>query len=1043
MSRLVYLLLVLPFAALAQSPPQTHTIPLDGHNFTLPTGFTIERAAGPPLVRLPISGDFDEQGRLYIAEAGGAITKPEVLEQKKAHRILRLTDTDGDGRYDKSTVFVDAIAFPEGAMWRKGSLYVTAPPQIWKFTDTNDDGVADKQDVWFDAQTLTGCANDLHGPFQGPDGWIYWNKGAFAKQTYTLPGGRKFETRASHIFRARSDATGIEPVMTGGMDNPVDTVFTPGGERIFSTTFFQRPAAGLRDGLVHAVYGGVYGKDQDAVYEPQHKWTSPELMPVLVHQGPSAPCGLWRYESDQFGQDYRDNVFSCQFNMRKISRHVLKASGATFTTEDHDFVVSDNTDFHPTDVFEDADGSLLIFNTGGWYKLCCPSSQLVKEDVLGGVYRVRKTGSHKVSDPRGKMVAWKSSSQVNLALLLADSRASWRNRAIQELADRGPKSLPAIATILVNPKSSPTTAIAAVSAACRIDGDEARQAIRPALNHNDETVRQAAIHAASVWRDAKAVPALVTLLKSDSHHNRRAAAEALGRIGDSTVTSALLAALSDGVNDRPLDHSLTYALIEIGENDALRKATEANDLKIRRAALIALDQLGVPLDAKLIIDRLDDTDSSTRDAARWIASHHPEWHSELATYFRHKLQSPMAESDSMQLIELLGKLSKSPAIQELLAQIATPPSTSPPAAVRIALAGMATSGLKELPAAWAAALVDLLISAPFVSEPANSLVPEILAVLRSVPPTKAQAEKVAAALQRVGDSTAPVEIRLQALALIPGGAKHVTDVQHDLLLKSIDREQPAMIRGTSADVLSKAKLSSAQLISLTHGLPTANPLELDRVLSAFAQSTDQRVGLAVLAALAAPELRAALTVEPIRQRLAKYDPTVQAEAQKLYAQIDADHAHQSQRLEEALSTLPPGDIRRGQELFNSTKVSCRNCHTIGYVGGRIGPDLTKIGSIRQSRDLVESIMFPSASFVRSYEPVLVRTAEGQVYSGNIKKDAPDEVVLTLAADKEARIARGEIEEMLPGKVSVMPAGLDKQLSLQELADIVEFLRNCK
>jgi putative membrane-bound dehydrogenase-like protein len=1037
MLRLISLILLLPSAALAQPPAMTHTVALDGHNFTLPTGFTIERAAGPPLVKLPISGDFDEQGRLYIAEAGGAITKPEVQEQKKAHRILRLVDTDGDGRYDKSTVFVDAIAFPEGAMWRKGSLYVTAPPQIWKFTDTNDDGVAEKQEVWFDAQTLTGCANDLHGPFAGPDGWIYWNKGAFAKQTYTLPNGQKFETRASHVFRARPDASGIEPVMTGGMDNPVDTVFTPGGERIFSTTFFQRPAAGLRDGLVHAVYGGIYGKDQDAIYEPQHKWTSPELMPVLVHQGPSAPCGLWRYESDQFGKEYRDNVFSCQFNMRKISRHVLKPSGATFATEDHDFVVSDNTDFHPTDVFEDADGSLLIFNTGGWYKLCCPSSQLVKDDVLGGVYRVRKTGAHRFSDPRGGMVAWKTSSPANLALLLADSRASWRNRAVQELAERGAKSLPAISTILSNPKSSPTMAIAAVSAACRIEGDEARRAIWPALNHNDETVRQAAIHAVSVWRDAKAAPLLVALLESNSRHNRRAAAEALGRIGDSTVTAALLAALSDGVNDRALDHSLTYALIEIGENDALRKAADSNDLKIRRAALIALDQLGVQLDAKLVIDRLDDTDSATRDAARWIASHHPEWNNELAAYFRTKLQSPMAEADSTQLVDLLAKLSKSPAIQELLAQVTSQAAASP-AAARIALAAMAASGHKELPSAWAATLADLL-----ASESASTLAPDVLATLRAVPPAKMQAEKIAAALQKVGDSAATAEIRLAALAIIPGGAKNISESQCNLLLKSIDREQPATVRTTSADVLSRAKLSPVQLAALASRLPTANPLELDRLLAAFAQSTDRGVGLAVLTALAAPELRAALTVDPNRQRLAKYDATVQAEAQKLYAQIDADHAHQSQRLAEALSTLPPGDIRRGQEIFNSTKVSCRNCHTIGYVGGRIGPDLTKIGSIRQSRDLVESIMFPSASFVRSYEPVLVRTAEGQVYSGNIKKDAPDEVVLTLAADKEARITRSEIEEMLPGKVSVMPAGLDKQLSLQELADIVEFLRNCK
>ena len=70
-------------------------------------------------------------------------------------------------------------------------------------------------------------------------------------------------------------------------------------------------------------------------------------------------------------------------------------------TEDSDFLVSDNTDFHPTDVIEDADGSLLVVDTGGWYKLCCPSSQLVKADVLGAIYRVRKDGCKQYETPRG------------------------------------------------------------------------------------------------------------------------------------------------------------------------------------------------------------------------------------------------------------------------------------------------------------------------------------------------------------------------------------------------------------------------------------------------------------------------------------------------------------------------------------------------------------------------------------------------------------------------------------------------------------------
>src|SRR5438045_2876827 len=280
---------------------------------TVPPGFQVERAAGPPLVDRPIVADFDEQGRLYVAESSGSNDKVTVQLENKPHRILRLEDTDGDGRFDKRTIFADRMMFPEGTLWYDGSLYVAAPPSIWKLTDTDGDGVADRREEWFQGKTLTGCANDLHGPYLGPDGWIYWCKGAFAEQTYERPGRAPFVTKAAHIFRSRPDGSGIEPVMTGGMDNPVEVVFTAGGERIFTTTFLQQPAAGRRDGIIPATYGGVYGKVHDVIDD--HPRTGPDVMPVLSHLGPAAPCGLARYESGAFGEEYRDNLFGTSFNL--------------------------------------------------------------------------------------------------------------------------------------------------------------------------------------------------------------------------------------------------------------------------------------------------------------------------------------------------------------------------------------------------------------------------------------------------------------------------------------------------------------------------------------------------------------------------------------------------------------------------------------------------------------------------------------------------------------------------------------------------------
>ncbi|MGE3821790.1 MAG: PVC-type heme-binding CxxCH protein, partial [Isosphaeraceae bacterium] len=379
MTRLVAL--IAPPLCLVSGLAFAGEVSIDGRTFQVPDGFSIEKVAGPPLVDRPIVADFDDRGRLYVADSSGSNEPVQRQLANPTHRIIRLEDADGDGRFDRRTVFADKVMFPEGTLWFEGSLYVSAPPSIWKFTDADGDGVAERREEWFQGKTLTGCANDLHGPYLGPDGWIYWAKGAFAQQTYDRPGKPPLVTKASHLFRARPDGGGIEPVMTGGMDNPVDVVFTPGGERVFTTTFLVHPGGGQRDGLIHAVYGGVYGKVH-AVLDG-HVRTGPDVMPVLDHLGPAAPCGLTRYEADAFGPGFRDNLFTACFNLQKVTRHALSPSGASFVSQTEDFVVGLDRDFHPTDVLDDSDGSLLIVDTGGWYKLCCPTTQLEKPDVLG------------------------------------------------------------------------------------------------------------------------------------------------------------------------------------------------------------------------------------------------------------------------------------------------------------------------------------------------------------------------------------------------------------------------------------------------------------------------------------------------------------------------------------------------------------------------------------------------------------------------------------------------------------------------------------
>ncbi len=355
---------------------------------------------------------------------------------------------------------------------------------------------------------------------------------------------------------------------------------------------------------------------------------------------------------------------------------------------------------------------------------------------------------------------------------------------------------------------------------------------------------------------------------------------------------------------------------------------------------------------------------------------------------------------------------------------------------------MAWSNLKPeaIPPQWVDAVASVL--------EADLATPELLApavaTLRALPLTAEKARELPARLLRIaGDGKHAAGLRLAALAAVPGGLIHPDNNLFMFLIRQLDREQTVAARTTSADVLARARLTSPQLVTLADALRTAGPLEVDRLLVAFEQSSDESLGLKVIDALTNASAVSSLRVDSIKAHLAKYEPRVHQQAESLYAKLNVDAVKQKARLEQLMAALSAGDVRRGQLVFHSEKAACYSCHAIGYRGGNVGPDLTRIGSVRADRDLLEAIVFPSASFVRSFEPIAVATNDGKVISGLLRGETADELILATGVNQEARISRRAIEEMRPSTVSVMPAGLEQQLSPQELADLVAFLKACK
>lgn len=1014
----------------------------DGLSLTVPDGFEIDRIAGPPLVDRPISAALDDRGFLYVTDSAGMSDGAEKQIKDKAHRLLRLEDRDGDGRFDEHTVFADRLMFPEGCLFHEGAVYVAAPPEIWKFTDGDGDGVAEKREVWFDGKTLTHCGNDLHGPYLGRDGWLYWTKGAHAEQHYILPDGRRFDTRSCHIFRARPDATQVEPVFTGGMENPVGLAFTPAGERILSGTFFWTPAAGERDGLIHAIYGGVYGRAREDLAD--HPLTG-SIMPNLTQTGASAPCGIICCETDSLGSGFRGSLFTCYFNLHKVMHHEVVPNGATFKTKETDFVTSDSPDFHPTDVLEDADGSLIIVDTGGWYKICCPTSQLAKPDVLGAIYRVRRTGAPKLEDARGLKIAWDKLEPAGLSPFLADQRARVREHAIRELSHHGGAAVPALRETLMHSESA-LARQNAVWALSRISGDEARAAVRKAFEDKDASVVQPALHVAGIWRDRKSLELLAAIMLTHKDSAiARTAAEGLGRLGDGAAVPALLDAAGGLREETPddsgapasdaariIEHSIIYALIEIGDAGAVSGSIHSSNVRKRRAALVALDQMKKGLlPAGSITPLLNDDNAMLRLTAEWIVGHHPEWGDVLAGHFRERLNRPPADDAAQLALEKqVAGLTRSPAIQSLLASSVVQDGNATGRVV--ALRAMARAGVNPAPAGWLDALSALLPGADAAT------LPDLVATARALPLPKTGHAGFTGALARAGRrDDVPAQVRLDAL-VVSAGAGLVDPTLFNFLIRNLMPDQPLLVRSAAAAVVAKAKLSGEQQLALADALRSVGPLEMPRLLPAFERNASEALGHRLVAALKDSAGLRGLRADLLAGLFVKYPPSVEAEGRFLIALVNADAGKQAAHLDDLVAHLPSGDVRRGQAVL--LRAGCLVCHSIGYSGGRFGPDLTNIGKVRTPRDLIEAIVYPSASLVRGYETITVSTKSGAAFAGTIARESADEVVLNIGPQIQQHIARGEIAQMNPANISLMPQGFGDLLQRQDLADLIAFLR---
>ena len=941
--------------------------------FQIKKGFKLEVAAAEPLVMSPIAMSFDENGRLFVVEMR------DYSEMREVHphmgRIRLLEDTNGDGVFDKATIYAEDLPWPTSVICYNGGIFVAASPDILYFKDTKGNGVADVRKVVYtgfgagkgdklNVQALLngfnwGLDNRIHGETASNGGMVGPKERPDVKPLDL--NGRDF------YFDPRTLELGAE---TGG--GQYGMCYDDRGRRFVCSNshhiqtfmyearygernpFYNMPPA-LVDIPVDGPAAEVYRISPEEMWRViRTKWRVTGVVPGLIEGGGRASgyftsaTGITIARGNGWPKEDLGDAFIADCGSNLIHRKKVRPQGVGLLAERPpdeqkvEFLASTDLWFRPVQMANAPDGALYIadmYREVIEHPWSLPPSikkllDLNSGNDRGRIYRVVPDGYRQPRLPR----LGKASTRELVATLEHDN--GWhRDTAARLLYERQDKAAVPLLVKLMEKSKSP---LARMHALYALDGLGALKEVQvlTALNDSDATVREHAIKL-SEKLFPNGVPSAKLLAKLEE------------LAGDPAVT---------------VRYQLAFTLGEV-----------KGPARIAPLAIIAKRDL----------------DSSWTQAA--ILSSLAEGAGELFT----KLSADAnvtGSRDGQEFLRQVGILIGSKNRKEEITQVLDFIGKFNQPAVKFALLRALANGLQHAGSSLAGA---------------GANVKEIFAT----------------ATQTAADEQAPEAARVQAIQLL-GVTSFAESGQR--LLSLLDLKQPQVIQIASVSTLTR--FNDPQVgPELTKRWEVFTPRLRTEALSVLLARPNRATAL--LHAIEAGAIRPSVLDTAQTQFLRNHrDRGVRQLAVQALAAKPA--STRQQVIDAFMPALDlKGDPAHGKKIYEER---CISCHRLGGEGNALGPDLVTVKTTGKEKILV-NIIDPNREVRPEFVSYVVETKDDESLIGLVANETATTVTLRQAYSKEDVIQRPNIKKMQSQGQSLMPEGLEAGLAAQDFADLLQYI----